>query len=270
MVAPRFIFAAIIVTIACMTVSPVTAQDQASTFALPFEFDGDYGAPNGNALLLRFMPLWQSHLKENWSLVHLDLITLADAPPLPGNPVNPEPVPGKTATGLSDFIHMTLYTPKPAGQFVWGVGGILSIPTATDDALGSGKWAAGPAARIAYRGDSWTLGAIAGQRWSFAGDSDRADISSLMIRGTIRRNLGSGWFFVSAPLINANWNAASGNRWLVPVGGGIGKTFGKGSRPWAASIQAYANVIKPDGAPNWSLRIAFIAPVPTQWFIGDD
>lgn len=270
MVAPRFIFAAIIVTIAGMTVSPVTAQDQASTFALPFEFDGDYGAPNGNALQLRFMPLWQSHLKENWSLVHLDLITLADAPPLPGNPVNPEPVPGKTATGLSDLIHMTLYTPKPAGKFVWGVGGVLSIPTATDNALGSGKWAAGPAARIAYRGDSWTLGAIAGQRWSFAGDSDRADISSLMIRGAIRRNLGSGWFFVSAPLINANWNAASGNRWLVPVGGGIGKTFGKSGRKWAASIQAYANVIKPDGAPNWSLRIAFIAPVPTQWFIADD
>jgi hypothetical protein len=91
-----------------------------------------------------------------------------------------------------------------------------------------------------------------------------------MIRGTIRRNLGSGWFFVSAPLINANWNASSGNRWLVPVGGGIGKTFGKSGRKWAASIQAYANVIKPDGAPNWSLRIAFIAPVPTQWFIGDD
>jgi hypothetical protein len=256
-----------------MGFSPVAAQEQEqaqSHFALPFEFDGDYGAPNGNALLMRFMPLWRTPIKENWSLVHLDLITFADAPPLPGSPINPEPVPGKKATGLSDFIHMTMYTPKPTGKLVWGVGGVVSAPTATDDALGSGKWAAGPAVRITYQGEFWTIGAIAGQRWSFAGDSDRADLSSLLIRGSIRRSLRSDWFFVSAPLINANWNAESGNRWLVPVGGGFGKTFRIGSKTWAASVQAYANLIKPKGAPDWSLRVAFIAPVPRQWFQGND
>jgi len=138
------------------------------------------------------------------------------------------------------------------------------------DALGSGKWAAGVAARIGYKGEFWNIGAIAGQRWSFAGDSDRAEINALLIRGSIHRGLGSGWFFVSAPIINANWNASSGNRWLVPLGGGFGKTFGIGSVTWAASVQAYANVIKPNGAPDWSLRLAFIAPVPVQWFRGND
>ena len=38
---------------------------------------------------------------------------------------------------------------------------------------------------------------------------------------------------------------------------------------WAASVQAYANVVKPTGAPDWSLRFSFIAPVPKQWFLGD-
>ena len=263
--------AAVLVIVVCMSFSPVAAQEQEqSHFALPFEFEGDYGAPNGNALLLRFMPLWRVPVKENWSLLHLDLITLADAPPLAGNPINPEPVPGEKATGLSDLIHVTLYTPKSTGKLIWGVGGIVSVPTATDDALGSGKWAAGVAARIGYKGEFWNIGAIAGQRWSFAGDSDRAEINALLIRGSIRRGLGSGWFFVSAPIINANWNSSSGNRWLVPVGGGFGKTFGIGRATWAASVQAYANVIKPNGAPDWSLRLAFVAPVPTQWFRNDD
>ena len=263
--------ATVVWLVASLIFSMAHAQEQEqSHFALPFEFDGDYGAPNGNALLLRFMPLWRSTVREDWSLVHLDLITLADAPPLPGSPINPEPVPGQKATGLSDFLHMTLYTPTPTGKFTWGVGGVVGVPTATDDALGSGKWTAGPAFRITYRGEKWNIGAIAGQRWSFAGDSGRADVSSLLIRGAIRRNLGSGWFFVSAPLINANWNASSGNRWLVPVGGGFGKTFKVNNATWAASVQAYANVVKPTGAPDWSLRVAFIAPLPKQWFRGDD
>ena len=125
-----------------MSFSPVAAQEQEqSYFALPFEFEGDYGAPNGNALLLRFMPLWRWPVKENWSLVNLDLMTLADSPPLPGSPINPDPVPGKKEAGLSDLIHVSLYTPKQMGKFIWGVGGVVSAPTATDDALGSGKWA---------------------------------------------------------------------------------------------------------------------------------
>ena len=183
-----------------------------------------------------------------------------------GSPINPEPVPGGVATGMSDFIHMTLFTPKSSGRFTWGIGGMLSVPIATDDALGSGKWDLGPAARITYRGEFWTIGAVAGQRWSFAGSSSRADVSLLMLRGTFRRSLGSGWFFVSAPIVSANWNSSSSNRWLVPVGGGIGKTLQVGHRESAVSAQAYTNIIKPDGAPDWSLRFALVAAVPKQWF----
>ena len=271
MASVRCIIATVVTFLAGSSFSPVVAQEQTqSTFALPIELEGDYGAPNGNALFLRFMPLWQTTVREKWSLVHLDLLTFADAPPLPGSPINPEPVPGGVATGLSDLFHMTFYTPESTGKFTWGAGGMVSVPTATDDALGSGKWALGPAVRISYRGDIWTIGAIAGQRWSFAGSSSRADVNSLMIRGIFRRPLGSGWFFISAPIVSSNWNSSSGNRWLVPVGGGIGKTLQVGNRKWAASVQAYANILKPEGAPDWSLRFALVAPVPMQWFKGGD
>ncbi len=138
----RSIIATVITFLAGASFSPVVAQEQAqSTFALPIELEGDYGAPNGDALFLRFMPLWQTTVRKKWSLVHLDLFSFADAPPLPGSPINPEPVPGGVATGLSDFFHMTLYTPKSAGKFMWGAGGIVSVPSATDDALG--QWQMG-------------------------------------------------------------------------------------------------------------------------------
>jgi len=108
----------------------------------------------------------------------------------------------------------------------------------------------------------WKLGAFGGQQWSFAGDDERNDISQLMVRALVRRRLPNNWFFVSAPIITANWNAPSDQRWLVPLGGGVGKRFNIGRYTWATSVQGYYNVVKPDGAPNWAIRFAIIAALP--------
>jgi hypothetical protein len=102
---------------------------------------------------------------------------------------------------------------------------------------------------------------IAGQRWSFAGSGNRADVNQLLMRGAINRQLPNDWFFVSAPLIVANWDAV-GQDWLIPVGGGIGRQFTLGKFPWAWSVQGYYNAIKPDSAPDWLVRFAIIAAVP--------
>ena len=137
---------------------------------------------------------------------------------------------------------------------------MLSIPIASDSRLGSGKWSAGPAFRFVYRSGPWNLGMFGGQIWSFAGSSNRGDISQLIVRGAIRRDLPNDWYFVSAPIITANWKAVD-QKWLVPLGGGIGKVIRIHSKPWALSLQGYYNVVKPDGAPNWSVRLAVIAPL---------
>ena len=257
----------------CCVLFVIPYQAQAETagkiyFALPMEIETDFGAANGNAARLRLMPLYSYPRNEQWQLIHLDQILLADAPGgVPGQPGNPEPVSGGQATGLGDLLHASFFTPKQQGNFIWGVGAMASIPTATDSALGSGKWTAGPALRIVYRMGPWNIGGFGGNHWSFAGKSDRSNISQLLIRGTIRRQLGDRWFFVSSPIITANWKASSSNRWNIPLGGGIGRRFTLSGNPWAWSLQAYANVIKPDGAPDWSMRLALIAAIP---FLGEE
>ena len=232
-------------------------------FALPLEIDADSGASNGDATIMRIMPLYSFPLSKQWKLVNLDLVTVADTPGgIPGQPGNPNPVPGDRVLGIGDLIHASFATPITSGNLIWGLGAMVSIPTATDLQLGSGKWSGGPAARIAYQSGPWNLGAFGGQQWSFAGDDQRNDISQLMVRALVRRRLPNNWFFVSAPIITANWNAPSNQRWLVPLGGGVGKQFNIGRYPWAASMQGYYNVIKPDGAPNWAIRFAIIAALP--------
>ena len=233
-------------------------------FALPIEVDVDYGAENGTAVISRLLPLVAVSLWERWRLINLTLAVVANAPGgVPGRPGNPEPVPSEPVFGLGDLTDAAFFTP-PGGsdKFVWGIGPAVSIPIATDAALGSGKWSAGPAFRVAYRPGPWNLGAVFVNLTSFAGDPMRGDVDQLLIRGLIRRQLGGGWYFTYNPIITANWNASSGERWLVPIGGGIGKRFTIGSRVFAVSGHAYFNVIKPEGAPDGLFRVDVVLPIP--------
>lgn len=232
-------------------------------FALPVELDLDSGASNGDAAIFRLMPLYSFPVSNKWKLVNLNLVTIADTPGgIPGQPGNPSPEPGGRVLGIGDLIHASFATPKKSGNLIWGIGAMLSIPIASDPQLGSGKWSGGPAARIAYKTGQWRLGAFGGQQWSFSGDDQRKDVSQLMVRVLVRRQLPDDWFFVSAPIITANWNASQNQRWLVPLGGGFGKGFKLARYPWAWSVQGYYNVIKPDGAPNWAIRFAFVVALP--------
>jgi hypothetical protein len=242
-------------------------ESQVSTgsfFALPIELEVDSGAANGDATILRIMPLYGFPAFKSWKLVNLDLVTIADAPGgVPGLPGNPNPVSGDRVLGIGDLLHASFYTPTSERNLTWGLGGLFLIPIASDRRLGSGKWSAGPAFRISYRTENWNFGAFGGQSWSFAGDSNRKDVSQFIVRGAIRRQLSNNWYFVSAPIITANWNAL-GEKWLVPMGGGFGKVFNVGDDPWAFSLQGYYNVVKPDGAPNWAVRLSLIAPIPVR------
>lgn len=233
--------------------------DARGFFALPAEIDFDSGAANGNANILRVMPLYTVPVFDTWKLINFTIFTAADAPG--GTPAFPGDNSFGQKAGLSDLTHASFVTPNRSGDFIWGAGAILAMPTATDDSLGSGKWAAGPAFRFTYRTRQWNLGLVATQRWSFAGSANRADVNQLLMRGFVRRQLNEHWYFVYSPIITANWDSP-GEKWLVPVGGGVGRAFNVRGYPWAWSVQGYYNAIKPDGAPDWVARFAIIAAVP--------
>ena len=55
----------------------------------------------------------------------------------------------------------------------------------------------------------------------------------------------------------ANWEAESGQQWTVPFGGGVGKLVRVGKTPVDLQAQVFYNVVKPDFAGDWSLRLQF-------------
>jgi hypothetical protein len=103
----------------------------------------------------------------------------------------------------------------------------------------------------------WHLGVVAYNIWSVAGDSDRPSVNLFTAVPVFHYSLGGGWFIASTPEIIANWNADKDNRWLVPIGGSIGKGFKINNQPIAVTVSGFYNVERPTGAPEWEARISF-------------
>ena len=64
-------------------------------------------------------------------------------------------------SGFGDIQLGGVLAPQRRSGFVWGIGPTFVFPSASDDALGQGKWQAGPAALAGYVGRSWTGYALA-------------------------------------------------------------------------------------------------------------
>lgn len=102
--------------------------------------------------------------------------------------------------------------------------------------------------------------------WSFAGSRDRPNVNQFLAQYFLDYNFDQGWYLTSSPIITSNWEGASGTKWTVPLGGGVGKVFQIGDRSFNATLQAFSNVVRPDPGPDWTLRLQFTLLLPRSTF----
>jgi hypothetical protein len=161
--------------------------------------------------------------------------------------------------GLGDTTFTGFFSPvKPGQKLTWGVGPVILIPTSTGSEFGIGEWGLGVSAVALAMPGHWVFGALVNNVWSVESD----DLNQMSLQYFVNYNLSGGWYLTSAPIILANWNAPSDERWIVPFGGGVGKVFRVGKQHLNASASAYYNVETPAGGPEWQLRlqIQFLFP----------
>ena len=141
-------------------------------------------------------------------------------------------------------------------------------PTATEDILGTGKWAAGPSALGVYMGPKWILGALGMHYWDFAGDSDRSDVNLTNLQYFVQYRVGPTTSIGVSPNIIANWEQDSDNRFSVPIGIGINKTFQFGQIPVRIGGEVHYYVEQPDDVPGaeWGFRFFVIPAAPSALF----
>lgn len=228
----------------------------ASMISVPIQNNTDFniGPDNKTKNITNIQPVWPFELNDDWNLITRTILPVVSQPGL---------FPGQDRTnGLGDTSFSAFFAPKVPGKIIWGAGPMFLLPTATDDMLGSDKWGLGISGVALTRIDQWTVGALVSNIWSVTGSGDN-DINLFTLQYFINYNLSDGWYLVSAPIITANWEADSDNRWTIPFGGGVGKILKVGNLPLNLQVSGYYNVETPDTfGPEWQLRtqVQFMFP----------
>ncbi|MBW2388308.1 MAG: hypothetical protein JRG89_07700 [Deltaproteobacteria bacterium] len=146
------------------------------------------------------------------------------------------------------------------------LGGMVgSIPTATDDSVGTDQWHLGPEALVGMIGKWGVAGVLVSHQWGLENDDD------------LRTNITGGQYFVAIPILDKTWqlftsptfsynHELDGEKWTLPVGGGLSKTTIIDGRVWKFSFQ-YWNYVKSrdDFGPEHLIRFTIAPVIDLPW-----
>ena len=176
---------------------------------------------------------------------------------IPAAITTPQGVTGFGDLKLLDFV---LVSRDP--EFVWGVGPVFLIPTATDRTTGQGKWQAGPAAGAAYEWRNLTFGVLAQNPMSFAGENDRSYTNFLILQPFATYQLGAGWFVKTEPSMLFNWRTHGKT---LPVNLGVGRVFKIGNQTVNCFVEPFWNASNDGPAPRYGITFGFSLLYPNLY-----
>jgi hypothetical protein len=219
----------------------------ASLVSLPMQANYNLGVGEYDRTMfnLNVQPVIPYHPNEEWNVITRAIIPLNSVPE------------GETDSvfGIGDTSLSLFLSPNNTSALTWGVGPAFTLPSASNpEALGSGKLSLGPTGVVFYGIGKWTMGAVASNVWSVAGQSDREDVNFFFAQWFLNFNIGHGWAVGTAPIITGNWESDPGNRWVIPWGVQISKVTHFGGQPVNILIGYYVNSEHPEGGADKQVR----------------
>jgi hypothetical protein len=225
----------------------------ADLISVPIQNNWDFGVGPEDALRFtaNVQPVIPISLSED-----LNLITRTIAPVIYAE----SPVAGgDNVAGLGDILQSFFFSPKePVDGWIVGVGPAFLYPSATDSALGSGKWGAGPTAVLLQQKKGWTYGALVNHVWSFAGWGDE-NVSSTFLQPFISYTTNKQTTLTLNTESTYDWTHS---QWTVPLNLMLSQLVKIDKQPIQFQIGGRYYAEKPDGGPDWGLRftITFLFP----------
>ena len=232
-----------------------TLNPIASLISLPLQNNFDWGGgPNddGFQYKLNVQPVIPISLNTNWNVISRTIVPYVYQENYIGT---------SSQSGLADAVQSLFFSPvKPTKNgWIWGAGPVLQLPAATDDLLGEEKWGAGPTAVILKQQGHWTYGALVNHVWSFAGESDRADVNRTFLQPFVSYTTKT---FTSLGLNAESTYDWEREQWTVPVNAFVQQLLKLGKQPISLQLGGRYYAEGPSGAPEWGLRfqVSFLFP----------
>lgn len=233
---------------------------------IPFQNNFNYGVGPYTRFQynLNIQPVVPFELNPNLSLIARTIIPVIDQPSFAPPAVCAGPSGCGSTFGIGDIQEQLYFGPKTKpGALIWGAGPIFQFPSASPGVLGAGKWAAGPAAAALIMPGHIVTGILVTQLWSFAGQANRPNVDAGLFQPFFNYNLKNGWAISTAPIITVNWSAAQ-NKWAVPLGGGVSRTFKLGDQLMSLSALYYTYITRPIANPQTNLKISWSLLYPLK------
>ena len=225
--------------------------------SLPFQmnWDSGVGSSDQTRFLLNVQPVMPFALTKDVNMIVRIIAPFLSQPPMaPGAPAD---------FGLSDVLASVFFSPRES-SIIWGVGPVLSLPSTSQPTLGTEKWSAGPTAVVLKQQSGWTYGALTNQVWSFAGTRTRADVSQFYLQPFVAYTTPTVWTITLSSESTANWKAASGDRWTVPMILSAAKLSSFGVFPASYQFGGGIYVVTPTDGPTWKARFAITILLPRK------
>jgi hypothetical protein len=184
----------------------------------------------------------------------------------------PGGVPFTSEGGFGDIVYFSLVGQSlptetwGGGDFVWAAGLTTQWPTASDDALGSGRYSAGPSGVLAFIGKKGILGGLFQQWFSYGrgGNGSGEDVNFSWLNLFYFLNFPGGWQIGGTPVVTADWEADSDDRWTVPIGLGVYKTHLFGKMPMKLGLEFQWMPVSPDTyGQEFNIRIVLAPIIPS-------
>lgn len=157
------------------------------------------------------------------------------------------------------------------GMFwMYGLAGVL--PTSQDGSIERDQYLLGPQLAVG-KSYHWGIVGVWAKHLVDVANSSRTgrqhpvdwSTNETRVRLIFAYGLGGGWQFVSNPEVVYDWEGVSGNKVLLPLGGGVARTFDIGPVPVRASLEGYFHAVSPDAfGAEWQLNFS-LTPVISSW-----
>ena len=218
--------------------------------SLPFQNNTNlnFGPEKGTQNILNIQPVFPISVSSEWNIITRTILPVISMPSL---------FPGDDRTnGTGDIVFTAFLSPANPGEWIWGAGPVVQIPTNSNRELGNKNWGLGPSFVVLHlkHGDPWVYGVLVNNIWSVTSNKTGGSYSNGLVQPFLYYNFEGGLYLTSSPILTVAWKADSGQKWTVPIGGGVGKIFHFGKLPVNSQLSAYYNVVRPDFGANWQIR----------------